>query len=69
MEVCSTLWAAGIKAEFGFKANPKMGDQLNYCLEQAIPFMVGGRGGGGGEWPQGGVREEWRPALHGVGVL
>lgn len=40
MEVCSRLWAAGIKAEFGFKANPKMGDQLSYALDNAIPFMV-----------------------------
>uniref|UniRef100_A0A383VD50 Histidine--tRNA ligase, cytoplasmic n=1 Tax=Tetradesmus obliquus TaxID=3088 RepID=A0A383VD50_TETOB len=40
MEVASKLWAAGIKAEFGFKPNPKMGDQLGYALEQGIPFMV-----------------------------
>lgn len=35
MEVAARLWAAGIKAEFGYKANPKMGDQLNYALEEA----------------------------------
>eukprot|EP00882_Tetradesmus_deserticola_P020206 GHRQ01021783.1.p2 GENE.GHRQ01021783.1~~GHRQ01021783.1.p2 ORF type:complete len:143 (+),score=88.13 GHRQ01021783.1:426-854(+) len=40
MEVAAKLWAAGIKAEFGFKPNPKMGDQLGYALEQGIPFMV-----------------------------
>lgn len=40
MELCSRLWSAGIKAEFGFKPNPKMGDQLGYALEQGIPFMV-----------------------------
>jgi len=40
MEVCSRLWAAGVKAEFGFKTNPKMGDQLSYALEQGIPYMV-----------------------------
>jgi histidyl-tRNA synthetase len=40
MDICSRLWAAGIKAEFGFKPNPKMGDQLNYALEQGIPFLV-----------------------------
>lgn len=40
MELCNKLWAAGIKAEFGFKPNPKMGDQLGYALEQGIPFMV-----------------------------
>lgn len=40
MEICAELWAAGIKAEFGFKPNPKMGDQLNYVLENGIPYMV-----------------------------
>ncbi|GMH38611.1 hypothetical protein BSKO_06495 [Bryopsis sp. KO-2023] len=40
MEICAELWAAGIKAEFGFKPNPKMGDQLNYVLDGGIPFMV-----------------------------
>jgi len=40
MEVCNALWEAGIKAEFGFKPNPKMGDQLNAALEQGIPYMV-----------------------------
>lgn len=40
MELCSKLWASGIKAEFGFKPNPKMGDQLGYALEQGIPYMV-----------------------------
>jgi hypothetical protein len=34
MAVASSLWAAGLKAEFGFKPNPKMGDQLGYALEQ-----------------------------------
>ncbi len=41
MGLASQLWAAGIKAEFGYKANPKMGDQLGAALEQGIPFMVG----------------------------
>jgi hypothetical protein len=40
MELASKLWAAGLKAEFGFKPNPKMGDQLGYALEQGIPLMV-----------------------------
>ena len=33
MEIASRLRAAGVPAEFGFKANPKMGDQLGaaYC--------------------------------------
>lgn len=28
MRICADLWAAGIKAEFGYKANPKMPDQV-----------------------------------------
>jgi hypothetical protein len=40
MQLANRLWASGIKAEFGFKPNPKMGDQLGYALEQGIPFMV-----------------------------
>lgn len=28
MQLCATLWAAGLKAEFGYKANPKMADQV-----------------------------------------
>lgn len=40
VEVCNRLWSAGINAEFGFKPNPKMGDQLGYALEAGIPFMV-----------------------------
>eukprot|EP00967_Tisochrysis_lutea_P151590 scaffold295169_cov18-Tisochrysis_lutea.AAC.3 len=38
MEVANMLWEAGVKAEFGFKPNPKMGDQLNYALEQVAAF-------------------------------
>jgi threonyl-tRNA synthetase len=40
MQLAATLWAAGIAAEFGFKQNPKMGDQLGYALDHGIPFMV-----------------------------
>ena len=40
MALTSKLWEAGIKAEFGFKPNPKMGDQLGYALKQGIPFMA-----------------------------
>lgn len=40
MEICAELWQAGISAEFGYKPNPKMGDQLNYVLESGIPFMI-----------------------------
>ena len=40
MAVASRLWAAGVKAEFGFKSNPKMADQLGYALKAGIPFIV-----------------------------
>jgi len=40
MEIANTLWSAGIAAEFGFKPNPKMGDQLTYALEKGVPYMV-----------------------------
>ncbi|GAX78396.1 hypothetical protein CEUSTIGMA_g5838.t1 [Chlamydomonas eustigma] len=40
MEVASMLWRAGIKAEFGYKPNPKMGDQLNHAFDSGIPYMV-----------------------------
>jgi len=40
MAVASLLWANGVRAEFGFKPNPKMGDQLGYALKSGIPLMV-----------------------------
>lgn len=40
MAIAAKLWAAGVKAEFGFKPNPKMGDQLGYALKSGIPFMI-----------------------------
>lgn len=40
MKIASELWNAGIKTEFGFKPNPKMGDQLNYALKTGIPLLV-----------------------------
>ncbi|KAG2423232.1 hypothetical protein HXX76_015488 [Chlamydomonas incerta] len=40
MALAAELWAAGIKAEFGYKPNPKMADNLGYCHEQQVPFMV-----------------------------
>ena len=40
MEVANLLWSAGVASEFGFKPNPKMGDQINYALEGGIPYMV-----------------------------
>ena len=34
MDKCRQLWASGIKAEFGYKPNPKMADQVGgfHCL-------------------------------------
>lgn len=29
-----------MQAEFGFKPNPKMADQLGYALKAGIPFML-----------------------------
>ena len=29
-----------MQAEFGFKPNPKMGDQLKYAFESGIRFLV-----------------------------
>ena len=40
MQIASLLWGAGIKAEFGFKPNPKMGDQLNHAFDASIPYIV-----------------------------
>ena len=40
MALASKLWENGVKAEFGYKPNPKMGDQLSYALKAGIPFMV-----------------------------
>ena len=40
MRIASDLWSAGIKCEFGFKPNPKMGDQLNYALKSGIPLVI-----------------------------
>jgi len=40
MKIASELWQAGIKCEFGFKPNPKMGDQLNYALKSGIPLVI-----------------------------
>lgn len=40
MEIAATLWRSGIAAEFGFKENPKMGDQLAHAFSAGIPLMV-----------------------------
>ncbi|GIL68735.1 hypothetical protein Vafri_21978 [Volvox africanus] len=40
MELCAALWSAGVRAEFGYKPNPKMPDNLGFCHENAVPYMV-----------------------------
>lgn len=40
MQICSELWAAGIKAEFVYAENPKLPKQLSYADETQIPFAV-----------------------------
>ncbi|KAK9866947.1 hypothetical protein WJX84_002501 [Apatococcus fuscideae] len=40
LEICQSLWAAGIAAEFGYKANPVLKEQWNYAEEQGIPLML-----------------------------
>ncbi|KAH7730946.1 HRS-1 protein [Aphelenchoides avenae] len=40
MKLCRTLWDAGIKTEMSYKANPKMLNQLQYCEEHFIPWVV-----------------------------
>lgn len=35
---CHVPWS--LQAEFGFKPNPKMADQLGYALKQGIPYLV-----------------------------
>ncbi|KXZ42548.1 hypothetical protein GPECTOR_136g631 [Gonium pectorale] len=40
MELCASMWAAGIRAEFGYKPNPKMADNLGFCHDNAVPYMV-----------------------------
>lgn len=40
MEVASTLWRAGIKAEFVMAAAPNMQRQLEFANKAGIPWMV-----------------------------
>ncbi len=40
LEVCQSLWASGIAAEFGYKANPVLKEQWNFAEEQGIPLLV-----------------------------
>eukprot|EP01086_Lenisia_limosa_P015694 TRINITY_DN5191_c0_g1_i1.p1 TRINITY_DN5191_c0_g1~~TRINITY_DN5191_c0_g1_i1.p1 ORF type:complete len:931 (+),score=292.10 TRINITY_DN5191_c0_g1_i1:47-2794(+) len=40
MELANTLWKAGIKAEFMYQANPKLGKQLKACGNADVPVAV-----------------------------
>ena len=40
MKICRVLWDAGIKTELSYKANPKMLNQLQYCEDRLIPWVV-----------------------------
>ncbi|KAL8286921.1 hypothetical protein RQP46_003927 [Phenoliferia psychrophenolica] len=40
MQVCKELWAAGIKAEFAYKAKPKLPAQWDAVAKDRIPFAV-----------------------------
>ncbi|KAI9227899.1 MAG: histidyl-tRNA synthetase [Piptocephalis tieghemiana] len=40
MELCTELWEAGLKAEFMYKAKPKLQPQFNICDRDHIPLAV-----------------------------
>ncbi|RIA97797.1 mitochondrial and cytoplasmic histidine-tRNA ligase Hrs1 [Glomus cerebriforme] len=40
MKICAELWNAGIKAEFMYKAKPKLQPQFSVCDRYQIPFAV-----------------------------
>ena len=41
MKLCSELWAAGIRAEFGYKPNPNFKtDIIGEAANQGIPIVV-----------------------------
>jgi histidyl-tRNA synthetase len=41
MSVCSDLWAVGIRAEFGYKANQNFNtDIIGFAQDQGIPILV-----------------------------
>jgi histidyl-tRNA synthetase len=41
MAICSSLWAAGIRAEFGYKANQNFKtDIIGFAQDQGIPILV-----------------------------
>ncbi|RJE23665.1 histidyl-tRNA synthetase [Aspergillus sclerotialis] len=40
MEVCKSLWSAGIKAEFAYKLKPKLPQQFKAAEQGGIPFGI-----------------------------
>jgi histidyl-tRNA synthetase len=40
LQICSQLWANNIKAEVSYKENAKTSNQLEYALENYIPFII-----------------------------
>ena len=40
MKIARTLWNANISAEYPHQDDPKFKKQLDYALEQGIPFVV-----------------------------
>ena len=40
MQLCARLWAAGVRAEFGYRTHPPLPEQLAYALKAGIPFLV-----------------------------
>lgn len=40
LKLCQLLWAANIKTEHSYKANPKTLHQLQYCEDSQIPYSI-----------------------------
>ena len=40
IQLAAELWAAGIAAEYGSKANPNFKDSLQYADDHGIPFVL-----------------------------
>lgn len=40
LRLANILWNAGLKAELSYKPNPKLLQQLQYCEEACIPWVI-----------------------------
>ncbi|RYP65309.1 hypothetical protein DL771_008378 [Monosporascus sp. 5C6A] len=40
MSVCTTLWEAGVKAEFSYKTKPKLSNQFKAAGANGVPFAI-----------------------------